>query len=66
MLDQEFCEMAKPILLHTIFRVNNRVGAQHSEYFPEQHSKYLERKKDVELQWNEAALELNSALIFER
>ena len=53
MSDQEICEVAKPILLDTIYGANNKDWAQFSKHMPERQSTDLESKKDVERQWDE-------------
>ncbi len=53
MSDQEIYEVAKPILLDTIYGANNKDWIQFSKHMPERHSSNLESKKDVERQWDE-------------
>jgi len=53
MSDQEIGELAKPILLDTIYGANNKDWGQFSKHMPERHSSDLESKKDVECQWDE-------------
>lgn len=53
MSDQEICDVARPILLDTIYGANNKDWAQFSKHMPERHSTDLESKKDVERQWDE-------------
>lgn len=51
--DQEICDLAKPILLDTIYGANNKDWVQFSKRMPERHSSDLESRKDVERQWDE-------------
>ena len=53
MSDQEICEIAKPILLDTIYGANNKDWMQFSKHMPERHSSDLKNRKDVERQWDE-------------
>ena len=53
MSDQEICEVAKPILLDTIYGANNKDWVQFSRHMPEEDSSDMESKKDVERQWDE-------------
>ena len=53
MSDREICEIAKPILLDTIYGANNKDWIQFSKHMPENHSSDLESRKDVERQWDE-------------
>lgn len=53
MSDQEICEVAKPILLDTIYGANNKDWVQFSKHMPESDSSDLECRKDVERQWDE-------------
>ena len=53
MSDQEIIELAKPILLDTIYGANNKDWLQFSKHMPEIDSSDLESRKDVERQWDE-------------
>lgn len=51
--DQEIGELAKPILLDTIYGANNKDWVQFSRHMPERHSSDLENRNNVERQWDE-------------
>ena len=53
MSDQEIFELAKPILLDTIYGANNKDWAQFSRHMPETDALDIESRKDVERQWDE-------------
>ena len=53
MSDKEICEIAKPILLDTIYGANNKDWVQFSKHMPARHASDLESRKDVERQWDE-------------
>lgn len=53
MSDQEIFELAKPILLDTIYGANNKDWVQFSKHMPERDSSDLESRNDVERQWDE-------------
>lgn len=53
MSDQEIRDIAKPILLDTIYGANNKDWVQFSKHMPEKHSTDIESRKDVERQWDE-------------
>jgi len=53
MTDRDIYEIAKPILLDTIYGANNKDWIQFSKHMPVEHSSDLENRRDVERQWNE-------------
>jgi len=53
MTDQAISEVAKPILLDTIYGANNKDWVQFSRHMPENHSSDIENRKDGERQWDE-------------
>ena len=53
MTDQQVYEIAKPILLDTIYGANNKDWVQFSKHMPENHASDAESRTDVERQWDE-------------